>query len=179
MIKVAIVTGCILLLPLIAMQFSEEVAWSPADFVFAGVLLFGTGVAYKLIASKGKDVLYRAASGLALAGCLLLIWVNGAVGIIGSENNPANLMYFVIAGVGIIGAAISRLQPLGLARTLFVMALVQMLIPIAALIFFKTEFSADERIWNALGANLAFVLIFAASAMIFRHAGTMGKTVNS
>ena len=91
-IRLAIATGIILLLPLIAMQYTDEVVWDLADFVVAGVLLFGTGLAYELMARKGGTVAYRAAVGIALATVFLLVWVNGAVGIIGSENNDANLM---------------------------------------------------------------------------------------
>ena len=36
---------------------------------------------------KTGDAAYRTAVGVALAAAFLLIWVNGAVGIIGSENN--------------------------------------------------------------------------------------------
>ena len=106
-IRLAIATGIILLLPFIAMQFTDEVVWDLADFVAAGVLLFGTGLAYELMARKGGTVAYRAAAGVALATVFLLVWVNGAVGIIGSENNDANLMYFGVLAVGIIGAIIA------------------------------------------------------------------------
>jgi len=35
--------GLILLAPLVAMQFTREVAWTASDFLFAGVLLIGGG----------------------------------------------------------------------------------------------------------------------------------------
>jgi hypothetical protein len=40
---VAVVTGLILLIPLVAMQFTNEVNWSVTDFILMGSLLFGTG----------------------------------------------------------------------------------------------------------------------------------------
>ena len=98
-ILIALAVAFILLLPLFAMQITDEVAWDLADFAIAGALLFGTGVAYELLARKAGIIAYRAAVGVALAAALLLVWMNLAVGIIGSEDNPANLMYVGVLAV--------------------------------------------------------------------------------
>jgi len=108
----AVVVALILLIPLVAMQFTSEVNWTLSDFVFAGVLLFGAGLTYEL-ARKAGGIAYRAAVGVALAAAFLLVWINGAVGIIGNEDNPANLMYGGVLAVGIIGAMIARFQATG------------------------------------------------------------------
>ena len=83
----------ILLLPLLAMQITDEVVWDLADFAVAGALLFGTGLTYELAARMKGNTAYRAAVGLALAAALILVWVNLAVGLIGTEDNSANQMY--------------------------------------------------------------------------------------
>src|ERR687895_1776065 len=57
----------LLLLPLVAMQFTDEVNWTVADFVVAGALLFGVGVPFELAVRKTRDAAYRAAVGVALA----------------------------------------------------------------------------------------------------------------
>ena len=101
---IALAVGFILLLVWLAMQITDEVAWNMADFVIAGALLFGTGLAYELVARKVDSIAYRAAVGVALAAALLLVWMNLAVGIIGSEDNPANLMYIGVLAVLIIGS---------------------------------------------------------------------------
>jgi len=103
-------TGLLLLIPLVAMQFTEEVVWTLSDFVVAGTLLFGTGLTYKLITRKSGELAYRVVVGFALFTGLFLVWVNLAVGIIGSENNPVNLMYFGAFGVAIIGTFIARFE---------------------------------------------------------------------
>ena len=73
--------AALLLLPLIAMQFTREVAWDAADFAFAGVLLIGAGAIFELASWKVKDLKYRAAIGIALLAAVLLVWADGAVGI--------------------------------------------------------------------------------------------------
>ena len=55
LIRIALGTAFILLVPLVAMQFTDEVAWDLADFVVAGILLFGAGLAYELIATKAGN----------------------------------------------------------------------------------------------------------------------------
>jgi len=169
-IRLAIATGIILLLPLIAMQYTDEVVWDLADFVVAGVLLFGTGLAYELMARKGGTVAYRAAVGIALATVFLLVWVNGAVGIIGSENNDANLMYFGVLAVGIIGAIIARLQPLGMARALFVTALAQALVPVIALTIWQPTSWGAAGMFGVFVLNAFFVMLLVGSALLFKRA---------
>ena len=121
-----------LLLALVAKQFIGEVSWVD-NLAQTGGLIIGVGVAVELASRKTGEAAYRAAVGLAIGSAVLLGWVNGAVGIIGSENNDANLMYFGVLAVGIIGAIIARLQPLGMARALFVTALAQALVLALAL----------------------------------------------
>jgi hypothetical protein len=66
----------ILLLPLFAMQVTNEVAWDLADFAFAGALIVGVGVAYELTVRMTGNTAYRAAVGVALAAAFILIWMN-------------------------------------------------------------------------------------------------------
>ena len=108
MLRVALVTGLLLLVPLVAMQFTDEVRWNLADFVVAGALLFGAGATYQLLAARTDNLAYRAAVGVAVGATLMLVWANLAVGLIGSEDNPANLMYLGVLAVGIIGALVAR-----------------------------------------------------------------------
>ena len=46
--------------------------------------------------------------------------------------------------VGVTGAVIARLEPLGMARTLFTTALAQFLVPVVALILWRTDFSQSK-----------------------------------
>lgn len=71
---------------------------------------------------------YRAAVTVAVGSSLFLIWANLAVGLIGSEDEPANGMYMAVLAVATIGATLARLRPRGMAFTLFAMATTQTLI---------------------------------------------------
>lgn len=170
---IALAVASILLLQWLAMQIFDEVNWGVADFVIAGALLFGTGLAFELVARKAKTNAYRAAVGLALAAALLLVWVNLAVGVIGSEDNPANLMYIGVLAVLMIGTFIARLQPQGMARVLFATAIAQAIVPFIALVIWKPQVDSAEALMGVLrvlGVNALFVMLFVGSALLFRRA---------
>jgi hypothetical protein len=61
-VRVALVTTAVLLVPLVAMQFTEEVDWSLFDFAFAAVLLGGTGFLIELAVRMPSTIVYRAAT---------------------------------------------------------------------------------------------------------------------
>ena len=168
-VRVSLVTASILLLPLVAMQFSTEVVWGPADFLVAGALLGATGLALDLALTSGRSVAYRAAAGLALAAALFLVWAGLAVGIIGETGDPADLMYAGVLAVGMIGAIVARFRPHGMARTLLVVAFAQALVAAIALIAGKhhdpvSSFTEIARV------NALFVALFIGSAGLFRLA---------
>ena len=160
-VRIALVTASILLVPLLAMQITDEVVWDLADFVVGGVLLFGAGLTYELVASKGGTIAYRAAIGVAVATALILVWMNLAVGLIGNEENPANLMYGGVLAVGFFGAIIARFQPQGMARVLFATAGAQMLVGVIALI---------AGLGFTLILNGFFAALWVGSALLFREA---------
>ena len=126
--------AALILLPLLAMRFTTEVDWDAADFAFACGLVLGVGLAYELAARMTANTAYRAAVGLALVAAFILIWVNGAVGIIGSEDHPANRMYGGVLVVAVIGAIIARFKAHGMVYALVLTALAQVLVAVIALI---------------------------------------------
>ncbi|MFQ5890661.1 MAG: hypothetical protein ACE5JR_11495 [Gemmatimonadota bacterium] len=168
-IRIALATAFILLLPLLTMQITDEVVWDLADFAVAGALLFGTGLTYELVARKMGSIAYRVAVGIALAAAFLLVWVNLAVGLIGSEDELANLMYIGVLAVGIIGAIIARFQPHGMARALFATALAQTLVAVIALIAGMYQYPGSS-VSEIVNVNGFFVALFLGSAWLFRTA---------
>jgi O-antigen/teichoic acid export membrane protein len=115
-----------------------------------------------------RDYKYRYAIGVALAAASILAWLSLGVGIIGRDGDPANLMYFGVLAVGIIGAIVARFRPHGMARALFVMALAQALVAVIALIFgLGLPWSPPAEI---LALNGFFVALFLGAAWLFRDA---------
>ena len=74
----------LLLIPFVAMQFTDEVNWTPLDFLAAGVLLLGTGLIFDLVLRKIKNLKYRIAISIVLLLILLLIWAELAVDVFGT-----------------------------------------------------------------------------------------------
>ena len=74
----------LLLIPLIAMQFTDEVNWSLFDFLIAAVLLFGTGFMIDLVIRKTKNLKYRVIILVVIIITFLLIWAELAVGVFGT-----------------------------------------------------------------------------------------------
>lgn len=64
----------LLLIQLIAMQFTDEVNWTLSDFLVAGVLLLGTGLMCELVLRKVNDIRLRIAICVALLAMLLVVW---------------------------------------------------------------------------------------------------------
>jgi hypothetical protein len=164
-----VIAALILLLPLVAMQFTDEVVWDETDFAVIGAMLFGACGAYELAARTTGNIAYRAAVGVAVVAAFILIWINLAVGIIGSEDNPANLMYGGVLAVGILGALIVRFQPHGMARALAATALAQALVGVIALI---GGLGSTGTNWPGAIVFLTgfFAALWLVSAWLFRKA---------
>lgn len=79
MLRVALVTGLLLLVPLVAKQFTDEVRWNLADFVVAGALLFGVSAARSKDRQPNVSRRRRCCGG----ATRMLVWANLAVGLIG------------------------------------------------------------------------------------------------
>lgn len=71
----------VMLAPAVAMQFTDEVAWTTSDFVFAGVLLIGGGAVIELVAWRVRNPVIRIGFALFIVAIVALIWIEGAVGI--------------------------------------------------------------------------------------------------
>lgn len=172
-IRLAIITIVLLLIPFVAMRMGNQVDWSWVDFVLMGVLIFGSGLIYELIAKKSSRAIYKSAVAIGLLGGFLLLWVNGAVGIIGSEDNPINMMYFGVLLIGLIGAFWMHFKARGLAYTLLTVAVAQMIVPIIALLVSNLAFDPD--VWRVFAINAFFAIIFAFSALLFREVDSSSK----
>lgn len=128
------IAAFLLLLPAVAMQYSDEVKWGPEDFLIIGTLLAMVCGAIELAARTTTSLFYRAGVCLAVVTSFLLFWINAAVGMIGDEGNPANLMYAGVLFVALAGALLARFRPAGMARAFFAAAGAHGLVALIALI---------------------------------------------
>ncbi len=76
--------GTVLCIPLIAMQFTNEVNWSPFDFMVALVLLLSLGITIELILQKIKGVNSKLVWIVIALFCFFLIWAELDVGLFGT-----------------------------------------------------------------------------------------------
>lgn len=83
-LSLAIAVAAILLVPLVAMQFSDEVAWTLSDFIIAAILLFGTGLVYVLGARRIATTSGRIKLAAVVGAILILVWAELAVGLFGT-----------------------------------------------------------------------------------------------
>lgn len=82
-IRIVLGTALVLLVPLVAMLFTDEVVWDWFDFVVIGTLLIGAGLTYEFVASR-VNAKYRRAIAVVVMAAVLLIWAELAVGVFGS-----------------------------------------------------------------------------------------------
>lgn len=78
------IIALLLLIPFVAMQFTEEVNWQAGDFVVAGVLLLGTGLLCELVLRNVTKTSYRLVMFMTILILLFLIWAELAVGLFGT-----------------------------------------------------------------------------------------------
>jgi hypothetical protein len=112
----------LLLAPAVAMQFTTEVQWTLFDFALMGVLLaIACGVG-ELVLRASDSLTYRLGAAVAIGTTFVLGVGNLAVGLIGSEDNPANDRVWAVLAVGVVGALIARFKPRGLSLVMVALA---------------------------------------------------------
>lgn len=164
-----IIAALLLLLPMVAMQFTDEMNWDETDFLVFGAMLLTACGAYELATRMTGSTAYRAAVGVAVMAAFILIWMNLAVGIIGSEDNPANLMYGGVLAIVILGGFLVRFRPHGMARVLSTTALAQAFVGVIALVAGLGSTGANwPRVIVVLTGFFSALWLF--SACLFRKA---------
>lgn len=156
--------GAVLLLPLVL-----RAPWTLSDYVFAGAVFAILGGTFELAARRSGSKWYRAGVAVALGTTFLLIWINGAVGMIGDEDNPANLMFLVVILIAIAGAIGARFEARGMARAMIVAAAAQMLVML--IVIANRLGAAEPPFYPALPLMLTgFALPWLLSAWLFARA---------
>jgi hypothetical protein len=93
-VRVALGVAAVLALPLVGMLLSQDVAWSLADFVAAGVLLTIVGVAFELAVKRAGN----------LATAIALAVLGVAAGVFGNADDAPGL---VLLGLLLVAGGIA------------------------------------------------------------------------
>lgn len=163
------VAALIVLAPLVAMGVTDEVRWGIEDFAFAVLLLGLVGTGLELAMRLGPSPLYRAGAAVALGTALVMLWINAAVSIVGGDGSPAGPLFLAVPAVAMLGAALARLKPAGMARAMVGTAVAQFAVPVAAqLAGLGVSGSADLAKVAVLTAG--FCAMWLAAAWMFARA---------
>lgn len=120
--------AALVLAPLVAMQFTNEVNWDETDFVFAAVIFGIVGGLIELAVRKSANWYFRFGSMFAVLAGFMVIWSNLAVGMIGNEDNPVNLWFGVVLMIATTGSFVSRFRSDIMPSAMFAAGTVQVAI---------------------------------------------------
>ena len=153
----------LLCLPWAAMQLYADagVNWSGFDFLVFGIMLLVAATAVEVAVRMSASGSYRLAAVIAVGAGFLQFWVNAAVGIIGDEDNPANLMFIAVLAIGFFGGLLVKLRAAGMAHVLNVVAVAQL---IAGVIGWSMGYR------EALIVSLILAALWFASSQLFTKA---------
>ena len=84
LIGIVLAVAGLLLIPFIAMRWTDEVKWGPVDFIVAVVLLLGTGLMCEVVLRTVKETGHRIAICIGILVLLFIIWAELAVCLIGT-----------------------------------------------------------------------------------------------
>ena len=160
--------GFLLVLPAIAMQFTNEVNWGLGDFLVMGFMIGILGMGLELAVRASRNNAYRAGAAAALLTGFLVTWSNLAVGIIGSEDHPANGMFFGVIALAVIGAFVSQFRARGMGWTMTLAAIGQFAVPFVAIAIWNPPFTAG--LVKTIVFNSIFASIWYYAAAMFRKA---------
>lgn len=160
-----LVAAGLLAVPAVAMWLDAPgVHWTALDFIVMGLLMATACGLYELGARLNGSPAWRAAFGLAALTGFLTVWVNLAVGMLGSEGDPVNLLFAGVLALAAVGALVARFRPAGMARAMAVAGVAQLAVVgvAAALGGYRTQ----ELLLTA-----GFALPWFVSALLFARAG--------
>ena len=141
---------------LLLLPYAANAPWTASDYVVMGAMLAVAGATIELAVQSSTDWAHRLGGIVAVTTGFLTVWVNLAVGMIGSEDNPYNLWFGGVLAIAITGALIAP-SSASMARTMTLAA-------VAQTIASAVGFAADAR-----GGifSLAFAGLWLISASLF------------
>lgn len=121
------------LLPLVAKQFTDEVQWSIFDHIVWAFMLAIPATIIDLVSRMTTNWFYRGGAIIALATSFVITWANLAVGIVGNEENPVNLIFFGVVAIAMLGSPLVGFEAARLRGVFYLTAAAQALTALVAL----------------------------------------------
>jgi hypothetical protein len=157
---------------------------SPADAMALAVVGLVVVGAIVYAATNRHSRLYRWAVGLALGATFVLFWMIGAVALLGPElgRNTADLIYFAVPTVVVIGAIAARFQPHGMALAMLGAAVAVLVFPVIVVAGFTplSPNTAGELFpYGLLLVHSPFAALYLGSAWLFRKCAQQRRPTTS
>ncbi len=143
--------------------------WDLLDILTFGTMVTVVLAIVVLARRRTRSRAYRGAAVIAVLGAFFLVWVNGAVGIIGNEEDEANLLFFGVLAVAALGSLIARFRAKGMALTFYATALAQVAVAAFAI---TLDLGAAGPIWprDILVMTAIFSVFWLLSGWLFSRA---------
>ncbi len=126
------------------------------------------GLLITLIFTRKAPASFKLACALGILPVILISWINGAVGIIGAEENPANLLFVGVFAAGLLPAVRSGFSPDGLSRAMLAAAAAQL--TAAVIVALLAGFSHSIKMAaGMLAVNGCFAAIWAAAYVLLQR----------
>lgn len=158
----------IMLLPIAVQLTHGHFGWSFGDFLGIGLILLSGGAIFDLAARRAPNFAYLAGTGAALTAGFGLVVVNGAVGLVGSENEAHNALFFAVLAVACLGSIIAGGRPAPMAKAMLAAAGTHIAVSTALLIDANGVSDGNPQM-EVFGLGI-FAMLWLASAWLFRSA---------
>lgn len=144
--------------PAVATLASDAMAWGAGDFLLFGLMVLAAAGAIELAGRSGGSRLWWAGVSLAVLASFLLAWATLAVGFIGAEGQPANLLLACPPLLALSVGAAGRFAPCAMARAMRAAAGAQLLVGLGAL---------AAGLPAPLDGTMAFTALWLGAAWLF------------
>lgn len=165
----ALLALIVLTIPLTAMLFTHEINWEPLDFGVAWLLIFGTGISFHFICRAYRNSIYKIASALAVCAGFAIIWINGAVGIIGNEENPINFLFGIVLLIMFLGSYLVKRSPRKMAWVMLVTAVSQIVITLWGTLIHLSNYP-EYNFAGVIRITLLFSTIWGLTSLLYYKA---------
>jgi hypothetical protein len=121
------------------------------------------------MASKPGHIPYRIGIAVALGAAFLEVWINLAVGIVGSEDNPVNMGFYLVVATAGACAFTARLRAHFMARAMLAVAGMQALLAVAIATAPSTVRDDPKGPLGVLALSAGFAALWLLSAFLFHR----------